>query len=432
MNGLRARGRDVPDTTPPGHLLGRTVNLERARALFGDAAVAQITDHYNIGDEIGYAAYSDLQASGLSSAEAKSVYERAIRHGIDSVEDPPAGLVDLFRQVEQVPDWVEWSQLQRGSVAYWRSGKLVVMCLAYAAIGAGFRTYGGSRELVMSQRLIERDQVGRRLIETLRWAANATRPDGMRRFGDGFRMTMNVRFIHAAVRYHCTRSAHWDWDDWGVSVDNADAVYTMGSLFTESVVDALAKVGIELAPAEVDDIVALWRYIGHVMGIPEEVNFTNWDDLRRKSEVIRLLEHPADEGCRTLMRSLTDYMCEEKIEGYQVLPRFLDDRLTSDQKRRLTYGLMRGWAGDEICEQIGVPNSRLRHLVTAAKPFLFLKDRVRRVLPHDDEAAARKALEDFGAAIAVPDGATEVAEPDDVIAGLRRNEASYGSLTGDG
>ena len=73
---------------------------------------------------------------------------------------------------------------------------------------------------------------------------------------------------------------------------------------------------------------------------------------------------------RALMRSLIDYMCEEKIEGYHVLPPFVDERLTAAQKKTLTYGLMRPWAGDEICEQLAVPNNRLRYLVPAARPLI--------------------------------------------------------------
>jgi hypothetical protein len=197
----------------------------------------------------------------------------------------------------------------------------------------------------------------------------------------------------------------------------------MGTLFTEAVIDALAKGGIRLRDSERDDIVALWRYIGYVMGIPDDINFTDWADLKRKSEIIRMLEHPADDGCRALMRSLIDYMCEEKIEGYHVLPPFVDERLTAAQKKTLTYGLMRAWAGDDICEQLAVPDNRLRYLVPAARPLIRAYDQVRRWLPsYDDEAAARRSLADFDVAIALDEGAPEVAQADDVVEMLARNE----------
>src|SRR4029450_3785875 len=100
---------------------------------------------------------------------------------------------------------------------------------------------------------------------------------------------------------------------------------------------------------------------------PDDINFTAWDDLVETSAIIRLLEHPADDGCRALMGSLTDFLCEETIEGYSGLPPFLDRRLAPARKRRLTHGLVRAWAGDEICEQLAVPDSRLRYLVPAAR-----------------------------------------------------------------
>jgi hypothetical protein len=420
---------DIPPDLVEGRLLGRTVNYDSATQIFGRTDVELVAAHYNVGDEIGYAAYAALKES-FSAREGKQVYEKALTHGIDSISNPPPALVELFKSVDQVPDWVDWDQLRRGSIAYWRAGKLVVMSLAYAAIGAGFRTYGGSRPLVLSRRLIERDQVGRRLVETLRWAANASKPEGMRRDGDGFRMTMNVRLIHGAVRYHLSRDSSWDWNDWGLPVDNVDAIYTMGSLFTEAVIDALGKAGIELSDTERDDVVALWRYIGYVMGIPDEINFTDWADLKRKSAIVKLMEHPADEGCRILMRSLTDFMCEEKIEGYEVIPAAIDKHLSVGQKKTLTYGLMRSWAGDDICDQLGLPDNNLRYLLPAARPVVALKERITRRLPHDDEAKAWRALEAFGIAIALAPGDPEVADPDDVVSGLVRNGAQAHEILG--
>jgi len=424
------RAADTPDNLPPGRLLGRTVNYDQAVNTFGRKPVELLAEHYNQGDELGYRAFVALKDHAPKGRD-KEIYETAVNQGIDAVADPPPELVELFKHVDHVPEWVDWDQMRRGSIAYWRAGKLVVMGLAYAAIGAGFRTYGGSRELVMSRRLIEADQVGRRLIETLRWTANASKPDGMRRYDDGFRITMHVRWIHAAVRYHCSRNDKWDWADWGISVDNTDAVYTMGTLFAESVINALDTVGIHLSDQEREDVVAMWRYIGHVMGIPEEVNFKNWGDLQRKSAIIRMLEHPADDGCRSLISSLVTYMCEGEIEGYQVLPKFVDDKLTPAHKRKLTYGLMRAWAGDEICDQLDVPDNRLRYLVPAARPFVTAYDKVsRRVFKQSDEERALSALRDFGLAIKLKEGESEVADPDDVVRLLKKNSENAHQILG--
>ncbi|QYB00594.1 DUF2236 domain-containing protein (plasmid) [Rhodococcus sp. USK10] len=417
---VRPAGVDVPADVPQGRFLGRTVNYEHAAGIYGRPDLEFITSHYNIGDEIGYRAYAALKPL---KGRGKAMFDQAVEHGIDSVENPPAELMELFKSVDTVPDWVDWDQLHRGSVAYWRAGKIVVMTLAYAAIGAGFRTYGGSRPLVLSRRLIERDQVGRRLIETLRWAANSSKPEGMRRDNEGFRTTMEVRWIHAAVRYHLSRNDDWDWQDWGLVVSNVDSIYTMGCLFCEAVIDALEKAGIKLSDQEKEDITALWRYIGHIMGIPEDINFRDWQDLKRKSAIVKMLEHPADAGCRALMKSLTDYMCEEEIEGYEVIPKVIDKRLDADQKRTLTYGLMRAWAGDDICNQLGIPNNRLRYLVPAAKPFLALYDRITRKLPHDDEAKAWRAIEAFGVATRVREGETVVADSEDVVLKLACNSS---------
>ncbi|MGH7317480.1 MAG: oxygenase MpaB family protein, partial [Candidatus Rokuibacteriota bacterium] len=136
---------DVPEHLVEGSQLGRVVNYERALAVFGPGPVEHLARHYNIGDEVGYAAYLALRNVQGAPGPGRKMFLQALERGIDSVEGAPPELVALFKSVDEVPDWVDWDQLRRGSVAYWRVGKLTVMALAYAAIGAGFRTYGGSR-----------------------------------------------------------------------------------------------------------------------------------------------------------------------------------------------------------------------------------------------------------------------------------------------
>jgi hypothetical protein len=123
------------------------------------------------------------------------------------------------------------------------------------------------------------------------------------------------------------------------------------------------------------------------------------------------------------MRSLIDFLCEEKIEGYSVLPPFIDRRLTPARKKTLTHGLVRAWAGDDICEQLAVPDNRLRYLVPAARPFVTAYDTVRRRLPgYDPGAAAERSLQAFSGALKLEAGDPEIAPAADVLAGFTRHE----------
>ena len=52
----------------------------------------------------------------------RRMFQRALDHGIDSVDEPPDSLVRLFAQLDHRPPWVDDDQLRRGSIAYFREG----------------------------------------------------------------------------------------------------------------------------------------------------------------------------------------------------------------------------------------------------------------------------------------------------------------------
>ena len=80
---------------------------------------------------------------------------------------------------------------------------------------------------------------------------------------------------------------------------------------------------------------------------------------------------------------------------------------------------------DEICDQLAVPNNRLRVAVPIMRPIVGTYDWINRRRPgYDAEHAALRTLDEFGAAIQLHEGDTEVAPPDDVVARLAANSAS--------
>ena len=84
----------------------------------------------------------------------------------------------------------------------------------------------------------------------------------MDRFRDGFKLTAHVRLLHAMVRKQCSRNEHWDWDDWGMPLCHTDGMFSISFTFAEAMVEPLRKVGVRFSDQEIEDIYALWRYIG--------------------------------------------------------------------------------------------------------------------------------------------------------------------------
>jgi hypothetical protein len=417
------RADDVPDGLPDGLHLGRITHLDEALQRFDPALVRLMGDHCLLADDVAYRAFKDFRDPSANSGWRS--FERALEHGIDSVEDPAESLVALFADLDGVPGWVDHDQLHRGAVAFWRAGPLVPMVLAYSVVAVGFTGYAASRPVLFSGRMTTRDQVGRRLLESFRFVARAYAPGEMHRFGEGFKLTARVRMIHATVRHVLSRTPAWDWHGWGIPINDFDAMDTQAGQFGVEVVDSLAKSGVKLSSRERDDLFALTRYVGHVIGVPDEIVHTDEDDARTKHALHGLLETRADEHCRRIVKGIIDYSCEESLGGYDVMPPPIAKLMTIERRKKLSYGLLAAWQPPGIVDQLGITPDRWRHVVPAMRPFLAGHNRLtRRLSPDKDEARARKVLAEFEQAIKMSEGeAHALAEPEQLAEDVQTGAA---------
>ena len=410
---------DAPADLVPAEDLGRVVNLAAAKQKYDARLVDAVVSHMTLGDELGYSAWNALKPLKRAGHQ---MFSDALNNGISSVESPPAELVSLFEQVDTVPDWVNWEQLDRGAVAIWRAGRFVPICLGYSSIGYGFSSYGGTKALNFTRLLIDEGRAGERMAETLRWVAAVTTPGGMRRNGEGFKYSLRVRMVHCAVRFGVSRSPKWEWNEWGLPITNTDLFFTTSKVFCANLVDALEKLGMHYTAQDKEDIFALWRYIAYVMGVPDALNHTNAADSMYKNEIVHMVEREPDEACRILLHSLIGYSTKY-TDGYQPLPLWLITNMTQRQKIVMSYGLLRHLTSDDFCESMHIPDTRFKHVVKAVSKLIAAKEAIRRLLPISDEKAARRTLAVVTAALAPESDEKAIAADDEVHTAIKKNEA---------
>lgn len=410
---------DAPTDMAPAPQLGRVFGLAEAKRRFDPTTVDAFVEHMTLGDELGYAAWNALRP--LKRAGHQMITQ-ALDHGIETVENPPKELVQLFQQLDTVPDWVDWDQLNRGAIAIWRAGRFVPICLGYSSIGYGFSSYGGTKALNFTRLLIDESRAGERMAETLRWVAAVTTPNGMRRNGDGFNYSVRVRMVHCAVRFGVSRSPKWQWNEWGLPITNSDLFFTTSKVFCANLVDALEKLGIRYSDQDKEDIFALWRYIAYVMAVPDELNHVDRADSVYKNEIIRTVEKAPDDACRILLHSLIGYSTKY-TDGYQPLPLWLITNMSQRQKVVMSYGLLRHLTDDEFCESMHIPDTRFKHVVKGVSKLIDAKERIRMKVPHQDEKAAWKTLNDMKKALAVESAEKAIAADDEVRSAINKNEA---------
>jgi hypothetical protein len=355
----------------------RFTDLDAARARFGDR-VDRLAPYLLVLDPPADAAAEAL--ASLPPGRGFALLSEALERGIGAVPDAPEALRALFAEVERVPPWVDWSAIDRGGELLLRAGVIGGMVLGARSIVLGYASPGGNKPLVFSGRL--KEQASRRLNETSRFVQAVCRPGGMRRSGDGFKITVKVRIMHAEVRRMIRRSGRWDDARWGAPINQHDMSATT-LLFSIVVLDGLRLFGLDVTPDEADAYMHLWRWVGRVMGCDPELTPASELEARRLGELIAATQGPPDDDSRALTHALLH-------AGYQVAktPKALRRAWI---ERGLGQGLVRALLGDAMADSLGVPVTPWRHTLSVLHGVNLAAEQVRQRVP-----AAHRAAVDAG------------------------------------
>ncbi|MFD8565791.1 oxygenase MpaB family protein [Streptomyces sp. NPDC059639] len=241
-----------------------------ARGRVDERLLATIGERLNARDEIGAALANALRdtGAGQSGKATMKQFRRALHDGIDSVPDPPRALRDFFGAVDPVPDWVDFDLVEEGGRVARRFGRNTADVMLQLALIGSYRFDGPPRLLVETGGLVGGSAL-RRIAETQAWATAVTAPGALRRDGEGFRLTVHVRLMHALVNQRFEHSGRWDAERWGLPVNQSDLAATLG-LFNAVQLLGVRLLGVPVSRAESLAVMHLWKYVGHLLGVDED------------------------------------------------------------------------------------------------------------------------------------------------------------------
>jgi len=233
----------------------------------------------------------------------RELFETALRRGIDSLDDPPAELVDFFRSAEATPYWVDHDRIDRGAKAIIRTGVLGLFPLGDMSLMGGYLASRATKSLVATGQ-IER-MASRRLVETAAWWMDVTTPGALRVHDTGYASALRVRLVHAYVRAAMNRRSDWDYAQWDQPVNQVQTAGTL-LLFSLVFVHGTQLLGIRFSERERADILHLWRYVGWLLGLDEELLPATEDDAWRLFWLLAATEFIPDEDSKRLAKALID------------------------------------------------------------------------------------------------------------------------------
>ena len=252
---------------------------EKARAIAPDIADKYIA-HTHVGDPLGEEMTDDL--SKFNPEEASILIQNAMdNEGEEALREAPASLRKFFKEAETLPEWLDYSAFAPGVRMFHRNSQVILAAFVAGVLIEGFTT-NIAMSFFITGRL--RDQGVRRLGQNNRHMIEIFLPGGLYRDGDGWKLSVRIRLVHAQLRHLLNRSEEWDTEAWGAPISAAHLGYAI-SAFSARLLKHMKTLGAQYNDEEYDSFMAVWRYSGYLMGIPETILFRDANEALRLWEI---------------------------------------------------------------------------------------------------------------------------------------------------
>ncbi|MGH9137141.1 MAG: oxygenase MpaB family protein [Acidimicrobiales bacterium] len=382
----------------------RARRLDSARATFP----AELVERFERGlfetDTVVDRVVEDFAA--LPSGLGWQLLERALASQQATVPGAPASLEALLAPLMDPPAWFDADRVAWGAAVWWRFFVANVIGLGGALL-LGYQ-HG---DLVKPQALNGRSEklAARRYEETARWVLAATDPGGVVPGRAGFDETIRIRIVHAVIRRRLRNDPVWDRAAWGDPI-HATGMSLTNLAFLLLPIATFDLLGMPLAEDETEAVRQLWYWIGHVMGVPDDLLPATIEWARQFAAAAPAILAPPDQDCAELTRAVM----RAGVRPERALPRPLR-AMAAPVLRPLISRAVWGASNTILTEHIqpGADSARRDHPVIAIlRPVVARREARRRAgrLGTDLEIA-RQQRAGLGAALALVKAAERPLQP---------------------
>lgn len=268
-------------------------------------------------------------------------------------ELPPV-VQNYFAQTDDVPAWVDSAQVAKAEDIFMQYGLEICAILLCASLPECYACAKGVHVLFISNQLTQ--FVERRIVETSQFVLDVMAPGGLRPGGDGITAAQKIRLLHATMRQVMLRHNKWDMA-WGFPLNQEDMAITLMT-FSPVVIDSLRKMNLALTPEEEAAYYHAWRFVGHLIGVPEDLNPSTLEEGRALFEAICRRQHKASPEGQAVTKALIDF-------ADHIIPGTVFDGYVNAKIRHLI--------GDPLADDLAVPQPDWTALlIKPAKFFLGL------------------------------------------------------------
>ena len=274
---------------------------------------------------------------------------RFIKAGIDQEEEglraAPQALRGFFENLED-PPWFDYEAFRPGVRAFHLNTTKILVAFVTGVLIEGFATLI-AKSFATTGRVLSPLTARRRLMQNNRHLLEVFFPGGLRRDGDGWKLSTRLRFVHARVRNLLAKSDAWDFDAWGTPISAAHLGFAT-TVFSMRLLQHSVSVGARFSEEEKESVLHVWRYAGYVMGVPEAILFSSEEHARGIFDVAHMCEPTPDSDSATMANALV---------GAIPLTAGIEDPEEQLAVKELAYRLSRCLIGNRLANELQFPRT---------------------------------------------------------------------------
>ena len=346
----------IPSSYVPGYEKVRSSNPKLA-----DRYMA----HTMIGDPAADALIEELAC--LDPERVQRYIKACMNKDEEEARQAPEALRQLFQNIQALPEWYYSKDVLSGCRLFHKYSDLFLTAFVVSVLIRGFTTLI-SLSFFATGRVM--DYGVRRLRQNIAHLLEIMIPGGLDPHGDGWKLSVRIRLIHARLRKLFTESSEWNTDAHGIPLSAAHIGFAAASFSAMMLQDA-KRLGVKASAEECASFMHIWRCSAWLMGVPDEILFHDEEDALEIARVILACEPPfAEEGI---------VMANALINSAPIVAG-IDDRNDRVKLVKRGYRLARAILGNETADSLRFPRYHTFGVLPLLKMMHQLKE-LRQRLP---------------------------------------------------
>jgi len=255
--------------------------LEQYRFI-GDIELDRILELNSSNDGVSGGFSNTIQACAeIYHREEKILQNNESNHCLSGLSSEDLAMYEFYKHYhDYIPNWVDWDQIQRGIDVFILYSPAAGQALYYLSLVPGFSIPKIAKVLQQTKYLVPPStstQVQNRLMDTGGFISNVFLPSegselsasSIRPGQKAWTMALQVRTLHAKIRraIQTNKQIQWNSEEYGIPINQEDMAATLLAFSVNVLIGIEFVAGKSISDDEQRDYIALWRYLGWLLGI---------------------------------------------------------------------------------------------------------------------------------------------------------------------